>query len=91
MKTVKRKPTTEKEYLTNLLDQFTKIQIDTKGKIERYEVIMNRKSSKNWDNAKKKKMSMGGQMSSASLPTMLASKGLGSPLLGTKKKKTKKK
>lgn len=36
----------------------------------------------------KKKMSMGGQMSSASLPTMLASKGLGSPLLGTKKKKT---
>jgi len=38
-----------------------------------------------------KKMEMGGQMSSASLPTMLASKGLGSPLLGTKKKKTKKK
>lgn len=57
MKTVKKKPITEKEYLTNLLDQFTKIQIDTKGKIERYEDIMNRKSSKNWDNAKRQKMS----------------------------------
>lgn len=56
MKTVKKKPITEKEYLTNLLDQFTKIQIDTKGKIERYEDIMNRKSSKNWDNAKRQKM-----------------------------------
>ncbi len=38
----------------------------------------------------KKKMEMGGQMSSASLPTMLASKGLGSPLLSSKKKKVKK-
>lgn len=34
----------------------------------------------------RKGMEMGGQMGSGSLPTMLASKGLGSPLLGTKKK-----
>jgi hypothetical protein len=56
MKTVKKKAISEKEYLDNLLDQFTKIQIDTKGKIERYEDIMNRKSSKKWDASKKQKM-----------------------------------
>ena len=57
MKTVKKKPLTEKEYLANLLSQFTKIQIDTKNKIERYEDLMNRQSSKSWDESKKKKMS----------------------------------
>lgn len=56
MKTVKKKPVSEKEYLDNLLNQFTKIQIDTRGKIERYEDVMNRKSSKKWDSGKKQKM-----------------------------------
>jgi len=55
MKTVKNKPVDQKTYLKNLLDQFTKLQAASKGKIEKYEDLMKRDSSKAWDDKKKRK------------------------------------
>jgi hypothetical protein len=56
MKPVKNKPIDQETYLSNLLNDFSKLQIASKSKIEKYKDLMQRNSSKKWDSNKKKKM-----------------------------------
>lgn len=51
-----KKQITEKEYLTNLLEQFTKLQIASKDKIEKYQSLMSRKSVATLQKKKKDQM-----------------------------------
>jgi hypothetical protein len=55
MKPVKNKPVDKKTHLTNLLEQFEKLQVASKCKIEKYEDLIKRDSSKDWDEKKKRK------------------------------------
>lgn len=56
MKKVKNKPVDQKTYLFNLLELYTKLQIASKDKLEKYNDLMKRNSSKNWKDEKRKKM-----------------------------------
>jgi hypothetical protein len=56
MKKVKHKQVDQKTYLTNLLETFTKLQIAAKDKVEKCKDLMQRDSSKKWDDKKKKKV-----------------------------------
>jgi len=55
MKKVKNRPVDQKTHLQNLLNTFVKLQIASKHKIEKYQDLMQRKSSNKWDDEKKKK------------------------------------
>lgn len=56
MKPVKNKPQDQETYLKTLLNEFTKLQISSKDKLDKIGDLMNRGSSKDWDEKKKKKM-----------------------------------
>jgi len=56
MKKVKNKPVDQKTYLFNLLETYIKLQIASKNKIEKYNDLMQRNSSKIWTEEKRKKM-----------------------------------
>jgi hypothetical protein len=56
MKPVKNKPQDQESYLKTLLNEFTKLQISSKDKLDKIGDLMNRGSSKDWDEKKKKKM-----------------------------------
>jgi len=56
MKKVKNKPVDQKTYLSNLLEIYIKLQIASKNKIEKYNDLMQRNSSKIWTEEKRKKM-----------------------------------
>ena len=55
MKKLRNKQVDQKTYLTNLLEQFVKLQAASKSKISKYEELMIRNSSQKWDEKKKKK------------------------------------
>jgi hypothetical protein len=56
MKKVKNKPIDQKTYLTNLLETYLKLQIASKDKITKYNELMQRNGSKNWNEEKRKKV-----------------------------------
>lgn len=56
MKPVKNKPQDQEAYLKTLLNEFNKLQISSKDKLDKIGDLMNRGSSKSWDQKKKKKM-----------------------------------
>lgn len=46
----------EKEYLLGLLNQFTKLQICSKSKIEKYNELLVRKGAVHWSSEKKRQV-----------------------------------
>ena len=55
MKNVKNKPVDQKTYLKNLLEQFVRLQEGSRSRVEKYRDLMNRNSSKKWDDKKRQR------------------------------------
>jgi adenylate kinase family enzyme len=52
---MKKQFNSQKDYWESMLKEYSKVYLNAKDKIVRYEAVMSRKSSKNWSDDKKKK------------------------------------
>lgn len=52
---MKKQFNSQKDYWESMLKEYSKVYLNARDKIARYEAVMSRKSSKNWSDDKKKK------------------------------------